>query len=80
MEFLNGTFYAASTFLFLIRLTNKRIILLLFLAWFDLANRNVVVKSKKGKKKIKSKKAKYLVFWSWKKFQKQVYSKQFRYL
>ena len=49
------------------------------MARFDLANRNVVVKSKKGKKKVK-KKAKYLVFWSWKKFQKQVYSKQFRYL
>ena len=64
MEFLNGTFYAASTFLFLIRLTNNRKILLLFLARFDLANRNVVVKSKKGKKKSKSKKAKYLVFWS----------------
>ena len=67
MEFLNGTFYAASTFLFLIRPTNKRKILLLFLARFDLANRNVVVNSKKGKK---IKKAKYLVFWSWKKFQK----------
>ena len=52
MEFLNGTFYAASTFLFLIRPTNKRKILLLFLARFDLANRNVVVKSKKGKKKL----------------------------
>ena len=47
------------------------------MARFDLANRNVVVKSKKGKK---SKKAKNIVFWSWKKFQKQVYSKQFRYL
>ena len=56
MEFLNGTFYAASTFLFLIRPTNKRKILLLFLARFDLANRNVVVKSKKGKKKLKVKK------------------------
>ena len=51
MEFLNGTFYAASTFLFLIRPTNKRKILLLSLARFDLANRNDVVKSKKGKNK-----------------------------